>query len=614
MLFPFAIAALLVGPPALDAASAAPPAPAVILAHARAAAGGDALLKLQSLHLRERVTLLGVSGSGDEWDDLVDGRFAVIQSVGPISNASGFDGAVAWSQDATGLAHETASPGDMGAAISQAYTASLAYLLPQRRPATIEYAGTKSVGGVHDYVLRARPRGGFPVEIYFDPTTFLVSREVVTVSPDVFAQTDFSDYRSIGGVALPFSTQTQDSRGNAFSTTVLSADPNADVEGRFAMPRSIPHDFALANGATKTVIPISLINNHIYLDARVDGKGPYRFIFDTGGQEVLNPDVAAALGIVPSGSMQGGGAGAGTVQTGFAWVPKVELGDAVLTHQSFAVLPLGGVMHAIEGVHIDGMVGYEMAARYLMTIDYEHQLMTLSLPHQGFRPAGIAVPFVFDQTIPMIAMALDGIPVRSIIDTGNRATLVLSTPFVDSHNLRSIYAPKVAGITGYGIGGPSRAQLVRAKVLRIGTTEIDNVLTALSTDTQGAMADPTIAGNIGGGVLKRFTVTFDYAHQMMYLAKNGDFARSNDGDRSGLVLIDGHAGITVIGVLSATPAQRVGLKSGDRILAVNGAPAQRLGLIKIRQLLSAPAGTIVRLSVMSGAQVRAISLTLVSYV
>src|SRR5450755_3960598 len=206
-----------------------------------------------------------------------------------------------------------------------------------------------------------------------------------------------------------------------------------------------------------------------------------------------------------------------------------------------------------------------MAARYLVTIDYAHQLMTLSLPRLGFRPAGIAVPFVFDQTIPMIATELDGIPVRSVIDTGNRAALVLSSPFVESHNLRSIYAHKVAG-------------------------------------------------NIGGGVLKRFTVTFDYAHQMMYLAKNEDFARSNDGDRSGLVLIDGHAGITVIGVLSATPAQRVGLRSGDRILALNGAPAKRVGLIKIRQLLSAPAGTIVRLSVMSGTQVRAINLKLLSYV
>jgi len=202
-------------------------------------------------------------------------------------------------------------------------------------------------------------------------------------------------------------------------------------------------------------------------------------------------------------------------------VRKIELGDAVLSHQSFAVLPLGGVMHAVEGVHIDGMVGYETAARYLATIDYAHRTMMLSMPDQGFQPTGVAVPFVFYQTIPMIAMALNGIPVKSIIDTGNRGALVLSTPFVDSHGLRKIYAPKVAGITGYGIGGPSRAQLVRAKTLRIGALEIGDVLTALSTDAQGAMADPTIAGNIGGGVLKRFTVTFDYAHHLLVARDSG---------------------------------------------------------------------------------------------
>ena len=71
--------------------------------------------------------------------------------------------------------------------------------------------------------------------------------------------------------------------------------------------------------------------------------------------------------------MQAGGAGAGTVQTGFAWVPKIQHGGATLTHQSFAILPLGQVMQAIEGVHIDGMVGNETVARYLTTIDYAHR-------------------------------------------------------------------------------------------------------------------------------------------------------------------------------------------------------------------------------------------------
>jgi hypothetical protein len=614
MLFPFVLAALLLGPAPVDAGSVAPPTPTAILAQAKAAAGGDAIARLRSVRLRERVVVLGISGKGDEWDDLVGGRFVTSQAVGPIANASGFDGKIVWAQDATGLAHATASRADMGAAITQAYATSLGYWFPQRRAATVAYAGTKSIGGKRFFVLRATPKGGFPLELWFDPTTFLLAREVVTFAPTLSAESDFSDYRSVAGVALPFSTQTQDSHGNAFSTTVLSADPNADVTGRFAMPRGLPHDFAFAHGAANATIPFALINNHIYLDARVDGKGPYRFVFDTGGQGVLNPDVAAALGIRPSGSMQGGGAGAGTVQTGFAWVPKVELGDAVLTHQSFAVLPLGGVMHAIEGVHIDGMVGYETAARYLVTIDYARRLMTLSLPRAGVKPAGIAVPFVFYQTIPMIAMDVDGITGTGIIDTGNRDALVLTTPFVDGHGLRASYAPKVAGITGYGIGGPSRAQLTRAKSLRIGPIDIADVLTALSTDTQGAMSDPTIAGNIGGGVLKRFTVTFDYVHQVMYLAKNADFARIDEGDRSGLVLIDGRAGMTAIGVLSATPAARAGLKSGDRILAVNGAPAERLGLIMVRQLLSAPAGTQVHLSVMTGTRVRDVTLTLFSYV
>jgi predicted aspartyl protease len=605
------VAALLIAPPNVGGTTTVAMA---VLSHARAAAGGDALEHLRSLYLHERVTVLGIAGQGEEWDDLDTGRFVQSASLGPISIQQGYDGTNAWTQDATGLAHVNNSGNDISTAITQAYTTSFSFFFPQRLPGTAVFTGKKKLGAVTYDVIRALPRDGYPIDLWFDSNTNLLGRQVVTYSPSRSAVTDFSDFRTVDGIALPFNVHVQDSQGNEVRTVITRVELNTSVAAHFAMPASEPHDFVLAPGTTSTTFPIELVNNHIYLDARVNGKGPFRFIFDTGGQGVLNPEVAASLGVHPAGSLQAGGAGAGTVETGFAWIPRVQLGGATLTHQSFAILPLGPVMQPIEGVHIDGMVGYETVARYLTTIDYAHNTMTLALPRPGFRPRGTAVPFVFYQTIPQLKGMVDGLSGTFEVDTGSRGALTLMSPYVAAHELAKKYRPNVAGIRGFGIGGPSSAQVTRIKSLTIGSVVVPNVITDLSTDTMGAMADPSVAGNLGGGVLKRFTVTFDYRNQIMYLEKNANFAQS-DADRSGLVLLAVRAGIRVLGVLTSTPAARAGLHPRDIIASVNGVDASRLGLVRIRQMLRGRAGTTVKLMVSSPSGTkRAATLILNDYV
>jgi hypothetical protein len=628
----FAVAfllAFLVGGSATSIADAQQPSPAVILARAKAAAGGAAVDKLHTLHLQEGVQVLGISGEGEEWDDLLTGRFASSQSAGPVSSGDGFDGAIVWSQDATGLAHPTGGAEDVAVALSQAYFVSLGFWYPERFARILSSAGAPpairegasappTVKSVTEkgkrYFVVSVTAGEIPAEIWIDATTYLIGRDVIHASPDRSARIDFSDYRKVNGAMIPFVTQLQDSQGNSFTTTVTRAEPNVSVEGRFTMPSATPDDFSMATGTTSTTFPIELVNNHIFLDAKVNGQGPFRFIFDTGGQGILNPDVAQKLGITPAGTMQAGGAGAGTVQTGFAWVPKVELGGATMTHQSFAVLPLGGVMGAVEGVHIDGMVGWETAARYIMSIDYAHKTMTLTMPGPGIKPAGTSVPFVFVQTVPQVNGVVDGLPGLFIVDTGNRNALVLYTPFVDKNGLRAKYSPKVAGVAGYGIGGPTTAQLTRVASVQIGGVDVPNVVTGLSQDITGALADPYISGNVGGGLLGRFTVTFDYRNRVIYLAKNADFDQSPVGDRSGLVLVAARSGIKAIGVLSNTPAAEAGIQAGDVIVTVNGTPAGDMGLLAIRSLFHGPLGTAVKLTVSTGSTTRDVTLTLRDYV
>ena len=75
--------------------------------------------------------------------------------------------------------------------------------------AKVELLPNDKVGGKDAVVLLITPKTGSPVRMFFDPETFLLVRAVTTInSPqlggDVEQTSDFSDYRTVDGVKIPF--------------------------------------------------------------------------------------------------------------------------------------------------------------------------------------------------------------------------------------------------------------------------------------------------------------------------------------------------------------------------------------------------------------------------
>jgi PDZ domain len=270
-----------------------------------------------------------------------------------------------------------------------------------------------------------------------------------------------------------------------------------------------------------------------------------------------------------------------------------------------------------EGVRIDGMIGYQLLARFLTTIDYANSKLTLAMPSAAPAsvPGAAAIGFYIDGTIPRIPITVDGVATTAEVDTGSRGGLSLSTPFVAAHPEIAALAKTPPGVEGFGVGGPAYARLGRIPTLQIGPYDISNGVAAFGVQTKGAFADPFNPANIGGAIWRRFDVTFDYAHQQLLLAKNAEFDATFSYDRSGLFLIDANGAYTVLSVLPGSPGASAGLAKGDVILGINGAPASNDSLAALRALLSSPAGTVVHLHV-RGAQgsVRDVTVTLADYV
>jgi len=290
---------------------------------------------------------------------------------------------------------------------------------------------------------------------------------------------------------------------------------------------------------------------------------------------------------------------------------SLRVGDATLSHQVFAVYPMES-FSAVEGIPINGLIGYEVFRRFVVRVDYEHHLITLTTPSAfTYEGEGTVVPFQFNEHIPQVDGAIDGIEGKLDIDTGSRASLTLLAPFVEKHDLASHYGAKLEAVTGWGVGGAARGLVTRAKVLRLGKVEVHGPVTELSLQKKGAFINPYVAGNVGAGVLKRFNITFDYAHQQLIFERNANYDKADVFDRSGMWLNQPEKAFEVMDVIAGGPAAIAGIKVGDKILAIDGRAADQLSLPAVREeFKSEPPGTKLRLTLQSGGEKRDVDLVL----
>lgn len=586
--------------------------PNEILAKVKAASGGAAWDAIHTARTKMRISAGGLTGTGEALDNVTAGRYVDRFQLGPVSGAEGFDGTVAWSQDASGQSRaEEGGDGRLGAA-NESYRRAYGFWHPERWPAQIEDAGTQEENGRQFLVVRITPTGGRPFDLWIDAVTMLIDRTVEKTA--IETRTTFeTDYRTVGGVKIAFAVRSTngDPRYDQ-RATIESVEFNVPVDdGAFKLPAPPPPDFALAGGKTSTTVPFELLNNHIYVEVKLNGKGPYRLMCDTGGANIVTPELAKELGLASEGVFEGRGVGEKSEDVGVTKVNKVEIGDATIANQVFMVFALGP-FGAVEGVPQLGLVGYEVLKRFVAKVDYEKRLLTLSLPSTfEYHGTGTVVPFTFNEHIPQVQGSLDGIAGKFDIDTGARDSVSILAPFAEQHGLKEHYGATVAAVTGWGVGGPARGLVTRAKTLRLGTLEVAGPVVDLSQQKKGAFIDPYVAGNVGGGVLKRFNVTFDYGRQRLIFEPNANNARPDTYDRAGMWINRGSDGFEVVDVVAGGPAEAAGLKVGDRITAIGGMPAGQLSLPVVRERFrTEPVGTTIKLAVRRNGRPRNLKLVL----
>jgi hypothetical protein len=142
-----------------------------------------------------------------------------------------------------------------------------------------------------------------------------------------------------------------------------------------------------AAGPRAVTVPFDLLRSgHMTVMVRVNGKGPYKLIFDTGAPiTLLDNKVAREAGLLknmvqPAFSVFG--------SMGEVRVRRLEVGGQQAENVTAVVMDHPTV-EAISRVFgpIHGIVGFPFFARFKMTLDYQARTMTF-VPN-GFKPPDV---------------------------------------------------------------------------------------------------------------------------------------------------------------------------------------------------------------------------------
>jgi predicted aspartyl protease len=582
-----------------------------VIAANKAAMGGAAWDAKQSMTADYAYSGQGMTGTVHSVSDMTTPRFADSYAIGPATGGNGFDGNRAWNQDASGQVTYQDGGEQRQIAINDAYRRANLLWKPGRGGAEVTAAARTQDGRSYD-VLTVTPRDGKPFEIWIDRETHMTARVVEKQAGDTYT-TVLSDYRAIDGVQVPHKTVTGNGTPKYDTTLTLTkaAFGGALPAETFAIPAVTKLDFSIRGGGRQTTVPFVLVNNHIYADVYLNGKGPYRMLVDTGGVNIVTPTIARALGLTVEGQIEGRGAGEGRVDVSLTKVAEVRVGDAIIKDQVFAVFPFFETFDVVEGVPQNGLIGYEVFRRFVARVDYGRGELTLIDPRQ-FQPegSGIEVPFVFTGHVPTVKGEIDGIAGDFQIDTGARSELTLTDPFATAHKLRAEYPRGVDTVAGWGVGGPSRGYVTRMRMLRIGKVEFSEPVVAFASEKRGAFGEASFAGNVGGGLLKQYVVTFDYEHQKMYFAPGG-IAERDGYDRVGIWINRAPQGFQVMDVTATSPAAIAGLKAGDVIYSLDGKRATDFALPDVRRWFrTQKPGTVIHFGVLRAGKTIDLAVTL----
>ena len=228
------------------------------------------------------------------------------------------------------------------------------------------------------------------------------------------------------------------------------------------------------------------------VEVRIDGKGPFWFVVDSGASRtVLDARLASELGLEVTGRGATTGTGSGAVPLAFVGGVSVALGDVAYRAEPYVI--------DMRGVPLDkrvrGLIGSELFATRVVRLDPVRQVIAVSDAAPELPAGAAALPLRVAQGKLYMPVTLEVRPGQVVerevrIDTGSESTI--NDPAAADAELTA------SQTLGGGLGENFEGVSGKFDAVRIGPYRI--------AAAWGPGGSPSA---IGMELLQRFVVTFD---------------------------------------------------------------------------------------------------------
>lgn len=363
--------------------------------------------------------------------------------------------------------------------------------------------------------------------------------------------------------------------------------------------------FRVENGKKKVTIPVEIMNNMVVIPVVLNNQAPLKFILDTGVRTTVltQKTYSDILGLTYSKEIFISGPGG------------EKLVDAYVTDNVTLDLPgvqgKGHSMLVLEkdylelrnylGTEVHGILGYELFSRFIIRIDYhKKRIVLLSPEHFKKKRRYHTINIVIEDTKPFVmakAKLNDNteLDVKLLMDTGASHGLVLEP---ESDPAITIPEKNIESIIGRGLGGEITGRIGRIDALTIGEYKIDKVIANFpdpESYSDGLFKGESIRRNgaVGGEILSRFSVIFNFPNEEIYIKKNASYKKKFNHDMGGLIIKAKGARLRTYEIThlrSGSPGELAGLKEGDLIMSINGTEAQNMNLNQLNGFFNSKEG------------------------
>lgn len=274
-------------------------------------------------------------------------------------------------------------------------------------------------------------------------------------------------------------------------------------------------------------MPFEFEGKHMYIKLTANNSDTLRFVFDTGATGAsIDSTSAEKAGINKENRKKVEVAGSGGTQSYMmAFGQTFKLAGLEIKDVNPVLINFSDLTSA-TGVHLDGIMGYEILDKYVTQINFDtKQLSFYNRINEVDTTGYTGIPFEFSKgiMIPRFPISIqlstgETFTGRVMFDSGAAFTLLISTPFNKFHHISEKLTNKVMS-QGRGLNTISNEERGIIKSMNFNGFNFGNMAIALTVNNQAEPKDGYL-GIIGIDIIKRFNVIVDYKNKKFYMKPN----------------------------------------------------------------------------------------------